>query len=168
MCVKYERICRSTDSYTSIYSTKTPRGKSPALLTSLLCLNENQPWLWMQNWVLKHELPPCVRGENFKRMGGGLTFSSSFIPSSLYATLCSATPDFGLRRTDDSIKIRKMGKGTLKQYKSENSYFSPTLPPSFLPLHPSTNLYLASLLQLFCILAKCQVSLSSLHFNLNS
>lgn len=133
-------------------------------LTSLLCLNENQPWLWMQNWVLKHELSPCVRGENFKRMGERLAVSSSFIPSfSLYDTLCSATPDFGLRRINDRVKIRKIGKGKLRQYKSKNPYFSPTLPPPFLLLHPSISLDLASLPQLFCIRAKCQVSLSSLH-----
>lgn len=85
----------------------------------------------------------CDMSEGKFSKGDGGNICGSYLPLSpnppLYMIHCSLTSDFGLKRINDPVKRGQMGKGKLKQYKSENSYFSPILSPSFLPLHLQWN-----------------------------
>lgn len=132
-------------------------GKSPALPNkpssleweTAMTLNTK---LSVKKWAILPLFVTC-QGRFSNRDGGKIC--GSYLPlspnPSLYMIHRSLTSDFGLKRINDPVKIGQMGKGKLKQYKSENSYFNPTLSPSLLlPLHCSTSSALASLSPVIC------------------
>lgn len=161
-----KRIC-------AMCSWRTQSGAEPCFSQQPSpCLNEKRPWLWMQNWVLKHELSSMLyiqRGEFQQEMWGQYLQTSCLVHTTLlflWDIIALSSPWFWPKKDKWSCQDRENVKRAVKliQWKIKNSYFSltyylyhsipcPILPPLkfFVPCPQS-----------FAMVITHQISLSSL------